>query len=182
MPSTDVTTGASPALTKADSVSTGLPSTAASNRWILRYVAAIGPIRGDQGGRVVRPGGVVGHLRRAAHQDPGSRDGERPRRRGPCGAGDRAGGGAEPVVRAAELEVLGQRHQPGPAAAASSAIAVARAMFASTIIGGVQLDESDPQLHAPIVRVTRRPLRRWAIGWKLAATRTASQDAAVPGP
>ena len=42
-PSTEAVTSRSPAVTRADSVSTGPASTATSNRWTLRYRAAIDP-------------------------------------------------------------------------------------------------------------------------------------------
>ena len=48
-------------------------------------------------------------------------------------SGDRPGGGPEPVVRAAVLEVFRERHEAGRRrAAASSARATAAAMLAST--------------------------------------------------
>ena len=61
----------SPAVTRADSVSTGPASTATSKRWILRYAAAMAPSGPMSTRRVVRACRVVATSPPAADQDPG---------------------------------------------------------------------------------------------------------------
>ena len=99
---------------------------------------------------------IVGRLGEAADEDP--------RPAGPCDrgerlrvlAGDRTSRGAEPVVVAAVLEVLGEGDQARAGRGGFGRQIGGAADVRGHVIGGIELDQRDGELHPPILATRQR--------------------------